>query len=96
MLRFRSDIVLKGRLGQDRRIQTTTLEGNEWRVYYIENEKIIPILLNDKKLQYPHEYLKNIDSELTFYGELRQIPVTLESGQYNCCFQARAIAYLPE
>jgi hypothetical protein len=96
--RYRTEIVLKGRIQLEIN-QDTEMDGTTWKVYTIrlsKNGKTLPLLLDETKLQYPKEYLLLINQELSFFGEMRQIPIKIDGVHFDNCLQVRAIAYLPE
>ena len=100
-LPYDTEAKIKGYLRVDGSVQDTEFEGIKWDVYYIEivdknsKNQYLPLLLSKEKLSYPLEFLHLINSELIFYGELRQIPIALSFQKFDYCLQARAIVYLP-
>lgn len=98
---YQTEVNIKGYIKEDKEEQDTEMEGDTWNVYYIEIEnektkyKCLPLLVKKSNWKYPPEFIPYIISILTFYGEIRQIPVSLTFDDFDFCLQARAIAHLP-
>ena len=101
---YNTEMTVRGTIREDSEKQDSNLEGVTWSVYELKVSRedtnsaryeSIPLLIKDRSLCYPIEYLNHIKSELTVYGELQQIPVRLNERTYNFCLLARAIAFIP-
>jgi len=81
---------------------TTDIEGIKCMVvlcsdrkFYPPEDIFIPVLLKEKALSYPKEFLKFIKSKLIFYGEIKQIPIRVnENLRSDYALIARAVGYI--
>ncbi|NQE45458.1 hypothetical protein C5S31_05500 [ANME-1 cluster archaeon GoMg2] len=101
---YNTEMKVRGIIREDSEKQDSYLEGVTGCVYELRISRedtnsaryeSIPVLIQDRSLCYPREYLNHIESELTVYGVLQQIPIRLNERTYNFCLLARAIAFIP-
>ena len=62
----------------------------------LEDGNWIPLLIKERFLSYPLEFLHRISSRLKFNGELKQIPVSISGHQKDACILCRVIGYINE
>jgi len=86
----------KGIIREDPEQQFTSIEGDTVQVYdlRVTGKEPLPLLIKDKCLIYPKEFFHRINSELTVFGDLYQIPISLNGENYESCLLARAIAFI--
>ncbi len=96
-----ADVCLRGVITLPAEEVITTLEGEECILSLCSNEKpvdqgssFIPVLMKKKAISYPYEFFPFIESELTFYGEVKQIPMLIGKLQASRVLLARAIGYV--
>jgi hypothetical protein len=58
------------------------------------NEKYLPVLMKKDSVSYPIKLLTKIRSKLTFYGQVKQIPIETKEIKTDAIFMARVIGYL--
>ena len=81
-------------------IETTNIDGENCRLFIcstsssLEDGNWIPLLVKENCLNYPLEFLHRISSRLKFYGELKQIPVSISGENKSACILCRVIGFL--
>lgn len=92
--------VLQGCLLVPEPAQDEIIEGEKCYLYKVAESRddgaVYPILVKVEQLKFPIDFLNRINSELTFYGELLPIPVSIMGEKYSQVLLTRAIAYLKE
>lgn len=74
---------------------TTTLEGEDCFMILCQTEDAsLPACLKKNSLSYPLEYMNLIKSLLVFYGEIKQMPVSISGRKYDRVLFARAIGFI--
>jgi len=88
--------LLEGVLLVPEPLQDEEIEGETSYLYRIATSQgdHYPILVKAKKLKYPRSFLDRVSSQLTFYGEMASIPVSISGYKYERSMLVRAIAYL--
>jgi hypothetical protein len=89
------ECIVHGRIRVGESPDTTQIEGQEchlWMVAGASGESC-PVLVKVRMLRYPLEFIKHVDSELAFYGELLPIPLKVTGEVYQKALLARAIAH---
>jgi len=74
---------------------TTEIEGEEcylWAVVDADGESY-PVLVKVRMLKYPLEFIRHVNSVLTFYGELLPVPLDVLGTTRKKTLLTRAIAY---
>jgi hypothetical protein len=94
------DSCYKGVIREDPEKQFTNIEGDKVQLYHLQlygrtPHVSMPILIKEKCIIYPKEFINCINSELTVFGEVNQIPIHLNGTNYKSCLLARAIAFIP-
>ncbi|MBU4222662.1 MAG: hypothetical protein KKA10_13815 [Euryarchaeota archaeon] len=82
-------------------IQNTNIEGERCLLFICSESSSfnvagnwIPILVKERSLSYPMEFLSKISSGLKFYGELKQMPVSICDVTKSACILCRIIGFL--
>ena len=80
---------------------TTKMENEDCWVALCASQKpvsdethCVPIMLKQNSVSYPPEFLPFLNSRLTFYGERKQVPVSIDGVNYDWALMARAIGFV--
>lgn len=100
---FGSPVQLRGFLVVPRTVQETRIEGEKCLLYVasmnkdeIRQNEWVPIIIKEDSLSYPQEFFPKIASEMTFYGEEKQVPVRVDDNSTDKVLMIRAIGYLKD
>lgn len=91
-LEYKEEVVVEGFLKKAVPEQVTEIEGRKWTVYSLSNKQWLPILLQERLLMMPLEFTEMLASQVSVYGELYPIPITIDHDSKDRCIKARAIA----
>ncbi len=100
---FRSPVRLRGFLVVPKTVQETRIEGAKCLLYVAATNKHnirqgewVAIMIKENSLSYPQEFFARIASEMTFYGEEKQVPVRVDDKSVGKVLMIRAIGYLKD
>jgi hypothetical protein len=99
-IKLHEDSACRGIIREAQENQTTKFEGDDAQVYDFilsgeASHKSMPLFIKEKCTIIPKEIIHRIDSELTVYGELYQIPIYMNGKKYESYLLARVIGYIP-
>ncbi len=95
---FARETTLRGQIVIPSPLQDTQIEGESCIVVIckVDEGESNAVLLKQKLLKYPLEFLGFVKSVLAFHGEMLPIPLTVAGQVYTSVMLARAIGYLKE
>jgi len=100
---FPRPVRLRGFVVVPKIVQKTKIEGEKCLLYVASTHKHgtrqgewVPIIIKENSLRYPQEFFPRIASEMTFYGEEKQVPVRIDGNAVGKVLMIRAIGYLKD
>jgi len=79
--------------------QDEKIEGEICYLYQVATSSegaIFPILIKERLLKYPKDFLHRISSKLVFYGEILPVPVSIVGQLYQKVLLVRVLAHLKD